>query len=252
MYAPLSFCFWLTNPWTRRITQSADESVVSVTPSSAYAFTTRNNRFSLSQTPECSLKVRNNVRLQPQMEAKGFDSQMKARNLIGPLSSLCHSFDVSGDLHTFFSSTTAPCPSNFLLSPTPETPSSPRSLSRPSTSTTESITRRTSTLPDPIRSYVNNLNGLLPETTKTLEELIMTETGGVFNNAAQIWNHTFYWNVCPSPSLHGVVPLWDCQPGAHRWARWGHQQEVGFLRELQDRVRQGRRLYVSRLRADRP
>lgn len=35
----------------------------------------------------------------------------------------------------------------------------------------------------------------------------MTETGGVFNNAAQIWNHTFYWNVCPSPSLHGVVPL---------------------------------------------
>lgn len=46
-----------------------------------------------------------------------------------------------------------------------------------------------------IRSYVNNLNKLLPEGGASLEELIKTAEGGVFNNAAQVWNHTFYWNV---------------------------------------------------------
>ncbi len=47
------------------------------------------------------------------------------------------------------------------------------------------------------QAYVNNLNKLLadkPEANKTLEELILSSTGGVFNNAAQIWNHTFYWH----------------------------------------------------------
>ena len=44
--------------------------------------------------------------------------------------------------------------------------------------------------------YVNNLNKLLPEGGPSLEELIKTAEGGIFNNAAQIWNHTFYWNVC--------------------------------------------------------
>ena len=46
-----------------------------------------------------------------------------------------------------------------------------------------------------IGSYVNNLNKLLPEGGVPLEDLIKTAEGGVFNNAAQIWNHTFYWNV---------------------------------------------------------
>jgi Fe-Mn family superoxide dismutase len=44
---------------------------------------------------------------------------------------------------------------------------------------------------------VVNLNKLLegkPEANKTLEEIILSSDGGVFNNAAQIWNHTFYWN----------------------------------------------------------
>ena len=45
--------------------------------------------------------------------------------------------------------------------------------------------------------YVNNLNGLIEGTglaDATLEEIIdMAEPGGLFNNAAQIWNHTFYW-----------------------------------------------------------
>jgi len=46
-------------------------------------------------------------------------------------------------------------------------------------------------------AYVTNLNKLLegkPEASKTLEEIIMSSEAGVFNNAAQIWNHTFYWN----------------------------------------------------------
>lgn len=47
------------------------------------------------------------------------------------------------------------------------------------------------------QAYVTNLNKLTEGTdlaTKTLEELIKSQSGGVFNNAAQIWNHTFYWN----------------------------------------------------------
>ena len=53
--------------------------------------------------------------------------------------------------------------------------------------------------------YVVNLNNLVPGTEfegKSLEEIIKTSTGGVFNNAAQIWNHTFYWH-CLSPNGGG-------------------------------------------------
>ncbi len=54
-------------------------------------------------------------------------------------------------------------------------------------------------------TYVVKLNGLIPGTEfegKTLEEIIKTSTGGVFNNAAQIWNHTFYWH-CLAPNAGG-------------------------------------------------
>jgi Fe-Mn family superoxide dismutase len=47
------------------------------------------------------------------------------------------------------------------------------------------------------KAYVDNLNKLLdgkPEASKSLEEVIMSSEAGVFNNAAQIWNHTFYWS----------------------------------------------------------
>jgi len=46
------------------------------------------------------------------------------------------------------------------------------------------------------QGYVNKLNGLVEGTDKenmSLEELILQSSGGVFNNAAQTWNHTFYW-----------------------------------------------------------
>ena len=46
------------------------------------------------------------------------------------------------------------------------------------------------------QAYVNNLNNLVPSTkfeNMKLEQIIMEAEGGIFNNAAQIWNHTFYW-----------------------------------------------------------
>lgn len=46
------------------------------------------------------------------------------------------------------------------------------------------------------QAYVNNLNNLIKGTefeNYPLEEIIKTAQGGIFNNAAQVWNHTFYW-----------------------------------------------------------
>jgi Fe-Mn family superoxide dismutase len=46
------------------------------------------------------------------------------------------------------------------------------------------------------KGYARKLNDALegkPEAEKSLEELIATTEGDVFNNAAQVWNHTFYW-----------------------------------------------------------
>ena len=56
------------------------------------------------------------------------------------------------------------------------------------------------------KAYVDKLNTLVPGTPfegKSLEEVIKTSSGPVFNNAAQIWNHTFYWN-CLSPNGGGA------------------------------------------------
>ncbi len=54
-------------------------------------------------------------------------------------------------------------------------------------------------------AYFKNLNGLVenkPEAKMTLEEIILNSEGGLFNNAAQAWNHTFFWN-CMSPKGGG-------------------------------------------------
>jgi Fe-Mn family superoxide dismutase len=50
-------------------------------------------------------------------------------------------------------------------------------------------------------AYVNNLNKLVEGTEfsdASLEDIIKSADGGIFNNGAQVWNHTFYWN-CMSP-----------------------------------------------------
>lgn len=47
------------------------------------------------------------------------------------------------------------------------------------------------------QAYVNNLNNLIAGTefeNATLEEIIMKSSGGIFNNGAQVWNHTFYFD----------------------------------------------------------
>ncbi len=55
------------------------------------------------------------------------------------------------------------------------------------------------------QAYVNNLNKLTEGTefeSMSLEDIIKKSSGGVFNNAAQVWNHSFYWE-CLSPNGGG-------------------------------------------------
>lgn len=55
------------------------------------------------------------------------------------------------------------------------------------------------------QTYVTNLNNLIASTEfaeMALEDIVKKSTGGFFNNAAQVWNHTFYWN-CLSPNGGG-------------------------------------------------
>ena len=45
-------------------------------------------------------------------------------------------------------------------------------------------------------AYLNNLNNAIkgtPDEAKSLEDIIKSASGGLFNNAAQVYNHTFYW-----------------------------------------------------------
>jgi len=57
------------------------------------------------------------------------------------------------------------------------------------------------------QTYVDKLNGLVAGTadeSKSLEDIIKSSSGGMFNNSAQVWNHTFYWN-CLSPNGGGAA-----------------------------------------------
>jgi Fe-Mn family superoxide dismutase len=56
------------------------------------------------------------------------------------------------------------------------------------------------------QAYVTNLNKMIEGTDdadKSLEDIILSSDGPKFNNSAQVWNHTFYWN-CMSPSGGGA------------------------------------------------
>jgi Fe-Mn family superoxide dismutase len=56
------------------------------------------------------------------------------------------------------------------------------------------------------QAYITNLNNLITGTeyeNMPLENIIKKAQGGLFNNAAQTWNHTFYWN-CISPNGGGM------------------------------------------------
>jgi Fe-Mn family superoxide dismutase len=55
------------------------------------------------------------------------------------------------------------------------------------------------------QTYVTNLNNLINGTEfadLSLEDIIKKSSGGIFNNSAQVWNHSFYWN-CLSPNGGG-------------------------------------------------
>lgn len=55
-------------------------------------------------------------------------------------------------------------------------------------------------------AYVVNLNSLQVGTefeNMALEEVVKKASGGIYNNAAQIWNHTFFWN-CMKPNGGGA------------------------------------------------
>ena len=70
------------------------------------------------------------------------------------------------------------------------------------------------------QTYVTNLNNLIKGTefeNTALEEIIKKAAGGVFNNAAQVWNHTFYWNgLTPASTGTPTGPLADAIS-----AKWG-------------------------------
>jgi len=70
------------------------------------------------------------------------------------------------------------------------------------------------------RTYVTKLNELIAGTEHEelpLEEIIRRSSGGIFNNAAQTWNHSFYWN-CLSPT-GGGAPKGKIAEAIN--ARWG-------------------------------
>lgn len=83
-------------------------------------------------------------------------------------------------------------------------------------------------------TYVVKLNGLIPGTEfegKSLEEIILSApAGGVFNNAAQIWNHTFYWNsLSPNGGGEPTGPIADAIN-----AKWG--SFAAFQEEFNDKA----------------
>lgn len=70
------------------------------------------------------------------------------------------------------------------------------------------------------QAYVTNLNNLIAGTefeSADLVDIIKNSSGGVFNNAAQVWNHTFFWN-CLSPN-GGGEPTGALLDGIK--AKWG-------------------------------
>lgn len=83
------------------------------------------------------------------------------------------------------------------------------------------------------QTYVTKLNGMVPGTEfegKSLEEVIKSASGGVFNNAAQIWNHTFYWN-CLSPNGGGAA---TGALGDAIVAKWGSYEK--FVEDFSDKA----------------
>lgn len=74
------------------------------------------------------------------------------------------------------------------------------------------------------QTYITNLNSLIKGTefeNASLEEIVQKSTGGLFNNAAQVWNHTFYWfGLSPNGGGEPTGALADAIN-----AKWGNFDE---------------------------
>lgn len=74
------------------------------------------------------------------------------------------------------------------------------------------------------QAYVTNLNNLIKGTefeNASLEEIVKKSSAGIYNNSAQIWNHTFFWN-CLSPN-GGGEPTGALAAAIN--AKWGSYEE---------------------------
>ena len=88
------------------------------------------------------------------------------------------------------------------------------------------------------KAYVDNLNNLQKGTefeSMALEDIVKKATGGIYNNAAQIWNHTFFWS-CMKPARRRRA---DGRAGRR------DQGQVGRLRGVQGSVRRRARSATS-------
>jgi Fe-Mn family superoxide dismutase len=78
------------------------------------------------------------------------------------------------------------------------------------------------------QTYVTNLNNLIKGTefeTLSLEDIVRKSSGGVFNNAAQVWNHTFFWN-CMKPGGGGEPAGALAQAIAKKWGAYAAFKEA--------------------------
>ena len=76
-------------------------------------------------------------------------------------------------------------------------------------------------------AYVTKLNAAIPGTEfaeMSLEDIVMKSEGGVFNNAAQVWNHTFYWN-CLAPKAGGAATGAIAEKINAKWGSFDKFQE---------------------------
>jgi superoxide dismutase, Fe-Mn family len=72
------------------------------------------------------------------------------------------------------------------------------------------------------KGYMTKLKGLIegkPDAQKSLVELIRTSSGGIFNNAAQVWNHTFFWEGM-KPGGGGAPPAGDVADLVQSYGGW--------------------------------
>lgn len=77
------------------------------------------------------------------------------------------------------------------------------------------------------KGYMTKLQAALegkPEASKSLEEIVKTSEGGVFNNAAQIWNHTFWWNSI-KPNGGGAPPAGKVADLVAKYGGWAKLRE---------------------------